>query len=173
MALLKEYPLGECELKYTLDGGSPLNLGLTLKEDEAVFSSNVDIYKIEVDQLDGPYRAFYIPGETLFKCGILLDLDTLEKLSPIYEKGTSGYAMSTAGKEVKFGKLEIHPISAGAKTDFDIVGPKVLCKVETQIEYKKEGKAKCNLTFEFASDEKPESPTYKKVFTIGKYQKGV
>lgn len=166
-----EYPLGECELKYTLEGGSLLNLGLTLKEDEATFSSNIDIYKIEVDQLDGPYRAFYTPGETTFKCSSLLDLDILGKLSPVYEKGTSGYAMSTAGKEVKFGKLEIHPISAGESTDYDITGPKVLCKAEVQIEYKKEGKAKVNLTFEFAADDKSSSPTYKKIFTVGKYQK--
>ena len=170
--MLKEYPLGECELKYTLESGTPVTLGLTLKDEETIFSSNVDIYKIEVDQLDGPYRAFYTQGETTFKCSSILDMENLEKLTPVYEKGTSGYAMSTAGKEVKFGKLEIHPISAGSSTDYDITGPKVLCKVEVQIEYKKEGKAKCNLTFEFSADDKSESPTYRKVFTVGKYQAG-
>lgn len=165
-----EYPLGECEVKFTLDS-TPVVVGLTLKEDEATFSSNIDIYKIEVDQLDGPYRAYYLPGETTFKCAMLLSLEELSKLSKVYEKGQTGYAMSTSGKKVDFGKLEIHPISAGESTDYDITGPKVLCKPEVQIEYKKEGKAKVNLTFEFAADDKSSSPTYKKIFTVGKYQK--
>ena len=42
MATLKDYPLGECEVKYTLDGESDaVILGLTLKESDAVFTNTL------------------------------------------------------------------------------------------------------------------------------------
>ncbi|EHO85161.1 hypothetical protein F350042L8_00160 [Fusobacterium ulcerans] len=172
MATLKDYPLGECEVKYTLDGESDaVILGLTLKESDAVFTNTFDIFKVEMDQMEGPYKSKVIPSETTFKCSIWLNEDIVTKLSNVYEKGATGTAFSTAGKEMKFGKLEIHPLSAGTSKEYDIIGPRVFCKMDTNISFKKDGQAKCDLTFEFSSDENPDSETYRKLFTIGKYTK--
>ena len=44
-------------------------------------------------------------------------------------------------------KLEVHPISAGTSKEFDIIGPRVFCKIDTNISFKKDGQAKCDLTF--------------------------
>lgn len=170
MSILKDYPLGECEIRYTLEGESDaVILGLTLKESDTIFTNTFDIFKIEMDQMEGPYKSKVIPSETTLKCSIWLNEDIITKLSNVYEAGATGTAFSTAGKEMKFGKLEIHPMSAGISKEFDIIGTRVFCKIDTNITFKKEGLAKCDLTFEFSSDEDSDSPTYKKLFTIGNY----
>lgn len=174
MALLekKEYPLGECELKFTPKAtATPVNIGLTDKESDCIFTCTTETYKYEVDQLSGPYKTRTLPGETNLKCSIWLDLEILSALTNVYEKGQTGYAFSTSGKDMCEGKLEVHPISAGESKDYDITGPKVFVKVDTNLNFKIDGKAKADLTFEFAADEKPESPTYRKLFTIGTYTK--
>ena len=172
MAVLekKEYPLGECEIKFTpKDTSSPVVVALTAKDSDCIFSCTTETFKYEVDQLSGPYKTRVLPGETTLKCSIWADLEILSALTNVYEKGKTGYAFSTSGKEMQEGKLEIHPLSEGSKKDFDIMGPKVFVEVDTNFSFKVDGQAKCDLTFEFAADENPESPTYRKLFTIGQY----
>lgn len=164
---VKLYPLGECEIKYTPKSGTQVVIPTTLKEDECALNITTDGYKVEVDQLEGPYIYNTKLGEATFKCSVLVDLEQLEKLTNLIEKGTTGMAFSTSGKAMQVGKLEIHPISAGSKTDFDIIAPKAFLKPDLNISYKKEGLAKINLTFELAADEEQGSPTYRKLFTIG------
>lgn len=174
MAVLekKEFPLGECELKFTpKDTSTPVIIALTAKDSDCVFTCTTETYKYEVDQLTGPYKSRTLPGETTLKCSIWADLEILSALTNVYEKGKTGYAFSTSEKEMYEGKLEIHPISAGASKDYDITGPKVFVKADTNFSFKVDGQAKCDLTFEFAADENPESPTYRKLFTIGTYTK--
>lgn len=168
----KEYPLGECEITFTpKDTSTPVVIALTDKESDCIFTTTTEVFKYEVDQLSGPYKTRMLPGETNFKCSIWADLELLSALTNVYEKGKTGYAFSTSGKEMYEGKLEIHPISQGTKKDFDIMGPKVFVKVDTNFSFKTDGTAKADLIFEFAADENPESPTYRKLFTIGTYTK--
>lgn len=142
---MKEYPLGPCKIEYTLEGEeSPVVLGLTLKE-------NV------------------IPGEVTLTCTIPLDLSVLPKLSNTYIEGTTGVGFTTVGKPLKFGKLKVHPLSAGDSTDFDITGPRVSCLVNTQINFKTEDTPKVALTFNFSTDIAEESTTKGLVYTWGNY----
>lgn len=165
---LKEYPLGECEIKYTpLKGSGAVEILTTLKEEECSLHIGLDGYKIEVDQLEGPYKYITKLAEALFKCSVILNLEQYSKLTNLIDVGTTGMAFSTNGKEMQVGKLEIHPISAGTKTDYDIVVPKAFLKPDLNISFKKDGMAKADLVFEFAADENKESPTYRKLFTIG------
>lgn len=109
---MKEYPLGPCKIEYTLEGEeSPVVLGLTLKEEEVLFSAGFEIYSVEVDQMQGPYIANVIPGEVTLTCTIPLDLSVLPKLSNTYIEGTTGVGFTTVGKPLKFGKLKVHPLS--------------------------------------------------------------
>lgn len=166
----KEYPLGPCKIEYTLEGEeSPVILGLTSKEEEVTFSAGFETYSVEVDQMQGPYIANVIPGEVILTCTILLDLSVLPKLSNTYVEGTTGVGFTTVGKPLKFGKLKVHPLSAGDSTDYDIIGPRVSCNINTQINYKVEGKSMATLTFNFSTDIAEESPTKGFVFTIGNY----
>ncbi|MCF2611641.1 hypothetical protein [Fusobacterium perfoetens] len=167
----KEYPLGECEIKFTPKEGTEVKILRTLKEEECSLVVTTDGYKVEVDQLEGPYLYNTKLGEATFKCSTILDIAELTKMTNLMEEGTSGVAFSTSGKPMQVGKLEIHPLSKGESKDFDITAPKAFLKPEINIAYKKEGLAKCGLTFEFAADENPESPTYKKIFTVGNYTK--
>ena len=167
---MKEYPLGPCKIEYTLEGEeSPVVLGLTLKEEEVLFSAGFEIYSVEVDQMQGPYIANVIPGEVTLTCTIPLDLSVLPKLSNTYIEGTTGVGFTTVGKPLKFGKLKVHPLSAGDSTDFDITGPRVSCLVNTQINFKTEDTPKVALTFNFSTDIAEESPTKGLVYTWGNY----
>ena len=167
---MKKYPLGPCKIEYTLEGEeSPVVLGLTLKEEEVLFSSGFEIFSVEVDQIQGPYIANVIPGEVTLTCTIPLDLSVLPKLSNTYVEGTTGVGFTAVGKSLKFGKLKVHPLSAGDSTDYDIMGPRVSCNINTQINYKVEGKSMATLTFNFSTDIAEESPTKGFVFTIGGY----
>ena len=76
-------------------------------------------------------------------------------------------ALSTAGKSMQVGKLEIHPFAAGTSKDFDIMAPKAFLKLDFNFSFKVEGLAKLDLTFELAADEESGSATYRKILTIG------
>lgn len=168
----KEFPLGECSLTFTPKKTStPVDIGITLEESDSVFTCTSEVFKLLVDQLSGPYKTKVLSGEAKYKCSILADLELLSALTNVYEKGKTGYAYSTRGKEMYEGKLVIHPIAAGVSKDYDITGPKVFVSVESNFNFNKNGYAKCDLTFEFADDEDPESPTFGKSFTIGTYTK--
>lgn len=168
----KEFPLGECSLTFTPKKTStPVDIGITLEESDSVFTCTSEVFKLLVDQLSGPYKTKVLSGEAKYKCSILADLELLSALTNVYEKGKTGYAYSTRGKEMCEGKLVIHPIAAGVSKDYDITGPKVFVSVESNFNFNKSGYAKCDLTFEFADDEDPESPTFGKSFTIGTYTK--
>lgn len=168
--LKKNYPLGPCKIEYTLEGEeSPVILDFTSKEEEVSFNAGFEIYSIEVDQMQGPYIANVLPGEVTLTCAIILDLNVLSKLSNTYIEGTTGVGFTTIGKQLKFGKLKVHPLASGDSTDYDIIGPRVSCMVNTQIEYKVEGKCLANLTFNFSTDIAEESATKGLVFTIGNY----
>lgn len=168
----KLYPLGECEIKYTPKNGSEVLVATTLKEDDCNLNVVVTGYKVEVDQLEGPYLYNAKVDEAGFKCSALFDVEQFSKISNLLEKGQTGYAYSTSGKPVQVGKLEIHPISAGESIEFDIIAPKAFLIPTLNINYKKEGLSKVDFSFEFAADENKESPTYTKLFTVGNYTKG-
>lgn len=163
----KLFPLGECEVSYTPKNGSLVKIDKTLKEDDCSLSIVTDGYKVEVDQLEGPYIYTTKLSEATFKCSVLVDLDQLEKLTNLADKGRTGMAISTAGKSMQVGKLEIHPLAAGTSKDFDIMAPKAFLKSDFNISFKKEGLAKLDLTFELAADEESGSATYRKILTIG------
>ena len=165
---MKLYPLGECEVTYTPKSGSgAVKIDKTLKEDDCSLTLITDGYKVEVDQLEGPYIYNAKLSEATFKCSVLLDLEQLEKLSNLVDKGRTGMAISTAGKAMQVGKLEIHPLAAGTSKDFDIMAPKAFLKSDFNVSFKKEGLAKVDLTFELAADEESGSATYRKILTIG------
>lgn len=168
---MKIFPLGACTIEYTPKGAtSAVLIELTKKDTDTTFATTNELFNIEMDQLSGPYKSYVMAGETSFKCTVLLDLEVISALSNLYEKGTTGIAYSVTGKELQVGKLKIHPMSESGE-EFDIVGPKVSCQVNTNIAYKVEGKAECELIFTFAADDDKESETFGKIFTIGKYTK--
>ena len=164
---MKLYPLGECEISYTPKNGTLVKIDKTLKEEECGLNLTTDGYKVEVDQLEGPYIYNAKLSEAIFKCSVLLDLEQLEKLTNLVDKGRTGMAISTAGKAMQVGKLEIHPLAAGTSKQFDIMCPKAFLKPDFNISFKKEGLAKVDLTFELAADEEPGSSTYRKILTLG------
>lgn len=167
----KIYPLGECQIKYTPKEGTEVIIATTLKEDECSLTVTTSGYKIEVDQLEGPYLYNTKIDEASFKCSSFFDLEQFEKVSNLLEKGTTGLAFSASGKPVQVGKLEIHPVAAGENKEFDIVAPKAFLLPTINLNYKKEGVSKVDFNFEFASDETAESPTFGKLFTLGNYTK--
>lgn len=167
---MARYPWGVCQIEYTLEGEeTPVIMDLTMEDEETTFDSSYEMYSVGVDQMQGPYIATISGGETTFTCSIPLDTTVLPKLSNAFIEGQTGLGFSTTGKEFKFGKLKIHPISAGESTDHDIIGPRVSCIVNSHVEFKKEGKSLANLTFNFSTDITEESPTKGMIFTIGNY----
>ena len=100
MATLKDYPLGECEVKYTLDGESEaVILGLTLKESDTVFTNTFDIFKVEMDQMEGPYKSKVIPSETTLKCSIWLNEDIVTKRQMFMKKEQQEQLFQQQGKK--------------------------------------------------------------------------
>lgn len=172
MSVNHEFPLGTCEIEFQLKGASEkIALGITLEESDTSFITSFEINKIMVDQLSGPYKAFYVPGENpaQFKCSILLDTAILPKLGGIFKSGGSGIAYIPSG-EVQYGELRIHPIESGTSTDFDIVGKKVSCTPVINGTFKKTGKTLVDLTFDFAGNDDRNSDEFNVIFTIGTYK---
>lgn len=176
MAISDAFPLGPCKIVFDASANgadAAVNVDITLKDEDTNFSSETDLYKIFVDQLDGAYMAQHIAGDTpaVFTCSVFVPLGDLPNLSATFQLNDTGDAISMSANSVNvmYGNLTIHPVSSGASTDFDIVGAKVSCNVALDMNFKSEDLAKADLTFDFSSDSDEASPTFGKTFTIGTF----
>lgn len=169
----KDFPIGPCNIYYTPRGGEErIEIKITEKESETLFTTAYELVHTFVDQLDGPYRSIPVHTETMFKASTFLNVALLPKLTNVYEEGLDGaVAFSAFGKSTEFGELVIHPIGNGSDTSKDIIGRKVSCHVNQNINFKNEKNVLCEMTFNFSSDDNPESPTFGKIFTFGDFKR--
>lgn len=172
MSMQTYVPLGACELEYQLDGSAEkVILGLTLEETETSLTTSYETSKILMDQFEGPFLERMKGGENpaQVKATVYLEPAILPKICSAFEAGkVSGVAFAPTGT-VKYGRLKVHPIEAGTSTEFDVKGNRVKCTANVKWEYKKEGKVMAELIFDFAADLDKESPTYRKILSIGNF----
>lgn len=162
-------PLGVCEIDFTLDGGSLVSLK-TRKDQDCIFTSGYETNGIEYHQLPGVQKGFhYISEAPTLTCSVDLDLDVLEQLGSAYVAGTTGVGFNAHGAEVKFGEINIHPVSAGTATTYDIKGKRVYCTITSTMEFSDEGKTRADLVFTFSGNPDETDADYGMPFTVGSY----
>ncbi|WP_319372176.1 hypothetical protein [uncultured Ilyobacter sp.] len=162
--------LGVCKIDFTLEGGNAVTINRTLEEQDTIFTAPYETNKIKFDQLAGAQAGnHFISEEPTLTCSVELDLDTLPDLTGAYKAGTTGLGMAAHGQAIKFGAINVHPVSAGASTAHDIIGKRVYCVVTNQVEYKNEGKTRADLVFYFSANPEETDADYGMPYTIGTY----
>ncbi|MGL4482388.1 MAG: hypothetical protein ACRCTW_07680 [Lactococcus garvieae] len=174
------YPLGPVKIEFdastTAGAGRAVTkvvIDKTLEDQDTMLTTNLETFKVFMDQLSGAYIAQYFTGEESmnFTCSVLLDPAQLPNLTSAYQVGAGGgVAYNPAGKNVMFGTLKIHPLAAGDKTDFDINGFKVSCTPTIQGSFKTQDTVRVDLLFEFAGcDDSAKADMFGILCTFGNY----
>lgn len=174
MALDQNIPLGACSVVFdgTANGAdAAVNIDITLKDEDTVFSSETSVFEVMVDQLDGAYIAQHISGDNpaSFTCSVLLRPSDLPNLSSAYVKHSTADSIgySPIAKNVMYGTIEIHPLANGTDKSYDFIGKKVSCSVNVSGNFKSEDLVRAELVFNFSADDKSGSPSYGLTYTIG------
>jgi hypothetical protein len=166
--------LGVCKIDFTLDGGNDVVIQKTMEEQDTIFSAPYETNKVKFDQLAGAQAGnHFISDEPTLVCSVELDTELLPDLTGVYKAGATGIGMNAHGQAIQFGAINVHPISAGATVDHDIIGKRVYCVVTNQVEYKNEGKTRADLVFYFSANPEETDPDYGMPFTIGPYTTAV
>lgn len=161
--------LGPCKITFTLEGGSAFVIEETVEGQDCTFNAKVATNEIKVHQLPGAQAGnHYFEEAPTLACAVKLTPEDLPKLSPVFKAGAvSGVGADVHGTEIKFGSITVHPLSAGASTDSDIIGKKAYCEITNAIDFSNQASARADLLFKFSGNPETGDADYGMPFTFG------
>lgn len=171
----EHYSLGVCSLEFVPFGvteseSNKVVIEKTMEESDTKLTTTTTMFEVKIDQAIGNVHESIANIEGIFTCSIPYDLELASKLSADWTAGSAGFGLGNIGADATRFKMTIKPKGSSTASEW-IVCPNVTVTNVVEVNFKKTGLSKINLTIKLSSDESTDSLVKGFIFYTGNFVK--